>query len=116
MRFSISLLKSSFIFCVVIFNSYVTFFIVSFVSLWCLLKSFLSSFICFYVFSCSLFLVSWNFFNVSCTSLLTMSSIFTKSFSVISSKISSLGFFCGCHWAPYWHLSLFCWGSQWEMN
>jgi hypothetical protein len=31
------------------------FFIVSFVSFWCLLKSSLSSFICFYVFSCSLF-------------------------------------------------------------
>jgi hypothetical protein len=38
-------------------NSIVSLFIVSFVSLWYLFKSSLSSFICFCVFSCSLFLV-----------------------------------------------------------
>jgi hypothetical protein len=51
LRFSISLFSFFFIFCIVIFNSYISFFIVSFVSLWCLLKSSLSSFICFCVFS-----------------------------------------------------------------
>jgi hypothetical protein len=51
----------------VIFNSYISFLVVSFVSLWCLLKSSLSSFICFYIFSCSLFLVSWTKNKVSST-------------------------------------------------
>jgi hypothetical protein len=45
LTFLVSLLNSSFIFCVVSFNSYISFFIVSFVSLCCLLKSSLSSFI-----------------------------------------------------------------------
>jgi hypothetical protein len=40
------------LFCIVIFNSYHSLFIVSFFSLWYLLKSSLSSFICFCVFSC----------------------------------------------------------------
>jgi hypothetical protein len=57
LRFSICLFNSSFIFCVVFFISYVSFFIVSFVSLWYLLKSSLSLFSCFCVFSCSLFVV-----------------------------------------------------------
>jgi hypothetical protein len=42
-RFSISLFNSSFIFCFVIFNSYISLFTVSFVTLLCLLKSSLSS-------------------------------------------------------------------------
>jgi hypothetical protein len=58
LMYSISLFNSSFMFYVVFFISYISFFIVSFGSLWYLLKSSLSSFICFCVFSCSLFLVS----------------------------------------------------------
>jgi hypothetical protein len=46
LRLSISLSNSSFTFYVVIFNSYISPFIVSFASLWCLLKFSLSSFIC----------------------------------------------------------------------
>jgi hypothetical protein len=45
-----SLFNSSFIICVVIFNSYISFFIEFFVLLWYLLKSSLRSFIYFYVF------------------------------------------------------------------
>jgi hypothetical protein len=46
LRFSKSLFNSSYIFCVVFFYSYMSFiFIVPFVSLWCLLKSSLSSFV-----------------------------------------------------------------------
>jgi hypothetical protein len=50
LRFSISLVNSSFIYFVVIFNVYISFCIISFVSLWCLVMSSLSSFICFCVY------------------------------------------------------------------
>jgi hypothetical protein len=75
------------------YNSYISLFIGSFVLLWCLLKSSLSSFICFCVFLCALFLVSWNFFSASYTFWFYISSIFSMNFSVISSKISSLRIF-----------------------
>jgi hypothetical protein len=41
--------------------------VVSFVSHWCLLQSFLRSSSCFCVFSSFLFLVSWCFLSTSCT-------------------------------------------------
>jgi hypothetical protein len=100
LKFSMTLFNSSFTFCVVFFISYVSFFIVSFYSLWCLLKSSLSSFTCFNVFLCSLFLVSQNILSPTSTFLLTMSSIFSMSFSLTTFMISSLrDFFCGHHWA-----------------
>jgi hypothetical protein len=58
-----------------------------------LLNSSLSSFTCFCVSSCSYFLVSWNFLSASYSFWLTMSSVFSMNFSVISSKISSLRIF-----------------------
>jgi hypothetical protein len=100
LRFSKSVINSSFIFCVALFNSCISLFISSFVSLWCLLRSSLSSLICFYVISCSLFLVPWNFLSASCTFWLTMSNIFSMNFSEISSQISSLRVFCGHCYVP----------------
>jgi hypothetical protein len=66
------------------------FFYSVFVLLWCLLKSSLSSFRCFCVFTSFLFVVSWNILSASCTFWLTMSHSFSMCFSVISSMISSL--------------------------
>jgi hypothetical protein len=62
-----SLFNSSFILCVVFFNSYFCFFYSVFCFTLVLLKSCLSSCIWFCVFSCSLFLLSWNFVIASCT-------------------------------------------------
>jgi hypothetical protein len=92
------LYNSSFIFCVVIFNSYIFFYSVLCFNL--VFVEVLSEFI--YLFLCLLifFIVSWNFLSASCTLCLTMSRVFSMNFSVISSKISSLRVLCGCHWAP----------------
>jgi hypothetical protein len=49
LRFSKSVINSSFIFCSCVFCSCISLFIVSFYSFWCLLRSSLSSFICFCV-------------------------------------------------------------------
>jgi hypothetical protein len=83
LRFSISWVTSSLTFSIFIFNSFISLFIVFSVSLWCLFRTPLNSFICFCVFSHSLFLVSWNFLTASYT--LTMSTIFSMKLSVISS-------------------------------
>jgi hypothetical protein len=109
LMFSISLSNSSFIFCVVILIHKSFYSVLCFTL--CLLKSTLCSFICFCVFSCFLFLVSWNFLSASCTFWLTMSSSFSMNFSVISSKISSLRVFM---WVSLGSLvtSLFCWGQE----
>jgi hypothetical protein len=87
-------------FCVAIFNSYISFFIVYFVSLCCLLKSSLSFFICFCIFSCFLFWClefSWVYLVHSGYPCLVSS---PWRYLVISSKISER-FLCGCHWVLY---------------
>jgi Zn-dependent protease with chaperone function len=53
------LLYSSFISFIVFFISFITFFVISWVSFWSFLKTSLSSFICYYVFSNFLFEYSW---------------------------------------------------------
>jgi hypothetical protein len=82
------------------------------VSLWYLFKASMSSFICFCVFSYSLFLLSWNFLSASYTFCLTMSSIIAMKFSVISCSISSFRICCEFHWVPWDSLSLFCWSLE----
>jgi hypothetical protein len=64
-RFSISWVTSSFILSIFIFNSFISLFVVFSVSLWCLFRAPMSSFICFCVFLYSLFLMSWNFLSAS---------------------------------------------------
>jgi hypothetical protein len=68
-------------------------FIVFSVSLWCLFRAPMISFICFCVYSYSLFLLSWNFLSVSCMFCLTMSSIISMKFLLITSRISSFNVF-----------------------
>jgi hypothetical protein len=70
------------------FNSFISPFIVFSVSLWCLFRVPMSSFIYFCVFSYSLFLLSWNFLSASC-----MSSNTSTKFSVITCWISSFSLF-----------------------
>jgi hypothetical protein len=53
----------------------------------------MSSFISFCFFSYPLFFVSWNYLSASCTFWLTMSSIISMKFSVITCRISSLRMF-----------------------
>jgi hypothetical protein len=90
-------------------NSFISLFIVIFVSVWCLFRSSMILFICFWVFSYSLFLLSWNFLSASYLFWLTMSSIISMKFSLITCRITSLGCSCGLHWVPWYSLSLFCW-------
>jgi hypothetical protein len=61
LRFNISLVTSSLILSIFIFNSFLALFIVFSVSLSCLFRAPMSSFICFCVFSYSLFLVILEF-------------------------------------------------------
>jgi hypothetical protein len=79
------------------------------VSFWCLFRAPMISFICFCVFTYSLFLLSWNFFSASYTLWLTMSSNVSMKFSLITCRISSFRCSCGLHWVPWYSLSLFCW-------
>jgi hypothetical protein len=58
LTFSISWVTSSLILSIFVFNSFISLFIVFSVSLWCLVRAPMSSFIYFCVFSYSLFLVS----------------------------------------------------------
>jgi hypothetical protein len=53
----------------------------------------MSSFICFYAFSYSSVLVSWNLLSASCRFWLSMYSIISMKFSVITCRISSLRLF-----------------------
>jgi hypothetical protein len=93
LRFCISWVTSSLILSIFVFTSFISVFIVFSVSLWCLFRAPMSSFICFCVFSYSLFLLSWNFLSASYTFWLTMSSNISTTFSVITLRISSLRMF-----------------------
>jgi hypothetical protein len=77
-------------------NSFISLFVVVSVSVWCLFMTSMISFICFCVFSYSLFLTSLNFFSASYTFWLTMSSYISMKFSLITCRISS---FRGFLWA-----------------
>jgi hypothetical protein len=92
-RFSISWVTFSLILSIFILSSFICLFIVFFVSLWCLYSACMVSFICSYAFSNSLFLLSWNFLSVFCTFYLTISSIISIKFSLITQKISSFRLF-----------------------
>jgi hypothetical protein len=59
-------------YCLVSSLIHLSLFIVFSVSLWCLFRSPVSSFICLCVFLYSLFLVSWNSLSASCTFWLTV--------------------------------------------
>jgi hypothetical protein len=89
LRFSISWVASSLILCIFVLSSFICLFIVFFISLWCLYSASIVSFICYCAFSNSLFLLSYNFLSVSCTFWLTISSIISIKFSLITCRISS---------------------------
>jgi hypothetical protein len=73
-----------------ILNSFMSLFMVSSMSLWCLFRAPVVSFICSCAFSYSLLLLSQDF---SCTFWLTMSSNIFMKFSVITWRISSFRVF-----------------------
>jgi hypothetical protein len=104
LRFSISWVPSSSILSILFFNSLISLFTVFSVSLWCLFRALMSSFICFCVCSYSLFLVYWNFLSASYMFWLTMSSNIAMKFSVITCRISSLRVFL---WASLGSLASF---------
>jgi hypothetical protein len=92
LRFFISWV-TSFILSIFVLNSFISLFMVFSVSFWYLFRAPMSSFICFYVFSYSLFLFSWNFLSASCRFWLTMSSKISMKFSVITCRIYSFRVF-----------------------
>jgi hypothetical protein len=91
--FSMSWVTSSLILSIFIFNSFISLFIVFSVTLWCLFRAPMISFICSCVVSYSLFLFYWNFLSASCTFGLTTSSIISMEFSVITCRMSYLRVF-----------------------
>jgi hypothetical protein len=91
--FSISCVTSSLILSIFALNSFISLIVVFCVSLWHLFRAPMSSFICFCVFSYSLFFLSWNYLSASCTFWLTMSSNISMNFSVITCRISSFRVF-----------------------
>jgi hypothetical protein len=93
LRFSISWVTSSFMLSIFVLSSFISVFMVLFVSLCCLFSASMVSFICSCAFSNSLYLLSWNFFCVSYTFWLTISSILSIKFSLIICRISSLRWF-----------------------
>jgi hypothetical protein len=93
LRFSIWWITSSLILSTFILNSFISLFMVCSVSFWCLFRTSMVSFICYCTFSYSLFLLTQNFLSVSCTFWLTMSSIISVKFSLITHKISSFRVF-----------------------
>jgi hypothetical protein len=64
LRFSMSWVISSLMLSIFILNSFISLFMVFSVSFWFLFSTPMFSFICFCVFSYSLFLSSWNFLSV----------------------------------------------------
>jgi hypothetical protein len=80
LRFSMPWLTSSFILLIFFLNLFMSLFMVFSVSLWCLLRAPMSSFIYFCVFSYSLFLFSCNFLSASYTFWLTLSSNISMKF------------------------------------
>jgi hypothetical protein len=108
LRFSISWVTSSLVFSIFVFNSFISLFIVFSVSLCYLFRGHLSSFICFCVFSYSLFLVSRNFLSASCTFWLTRSGNISMKFSVITCRISSLRLFLWALLGSLVSFILFC--------
>jgi hypothetical protein len=106
-----SWVTSSLILSIFIFNSFFSVFMVFSVSVWCLFRVHLSSFICFCVFSYSLFLLSWNFLNASCTYWLTMSSNISMKFEYLQDfffqgfLVGFIGFLCSLS-LFHWSLSL----------
>jgi hypothetical protein len=93
LRFSISKATFSLILSIFSLNSFTSLFMVFSVSFWCLFRAPMTSFICFCVFSYYLFLLSWNFLSASCTFWLTMFSIISIKFSLITCRISSFRLF-----------------------
>jgi hypothetical protein len=112
LRFSISWVTSSLILSIFVFNLFISLFLVCSVSLWCLFRAPMCSFICFcllvfFIFWC--LWISWVplvCFGLSC--LVT---------SPWNSRWLLAGFLlwecsCGHYWFPWYCLSLFCWSPE----
>jgi hypothetical protein len=109
LRFSISWVTSSLILSIFILSSFISLFMVIFVSLWCLFRTSMISFICSCTFSYSLFLLSW----ISWVSPVPFAWPYPVS-SLWNSYLLLAGFLisecsCGLHWVPWYSFSLFCW-------
>jgi hypothetical protein len=91
--FSISWATFSLILSIFYLNSFITLFMVVSVSVWHLFSASMISFVCFYVFSYSLFLSSGNLLSSSCMFWLIMLSNISMKFSLIACRISSFSVF-----------------------
>jgi hypothetical protein len=109
LRFSISWFTSSLILSIFILSSFISQFMVFFVSLWCLYRASIVSFICSCAFSYSLFLLFWNFLSVSCTFWLTLSSIILWNSLWLLAGFLLSDCSCVLRWVLWYSLSLFCW-------
>jgi hypothetical protein len=108
LSFSISWITSPIILPIFALNSFISVFMVFSVSLWCLFRAPMISFICFCVFSYSLFLLSWSFLSASCCFdwRCLVTSLWNSHRLFVGFLLS--GCSCGLHWVSWYSLPLFC--------